>query len=207
MFRTLLIVKGLIVLALLGLGATPAAAADTASATAAVERFHGVLLANMKDGKALGFDGRKQKLEPVIKDTFDLTAMARVSTGAAWAKMPEDERARVVAAFTDWTVASYAANFKEWDGEAFTTKGAKDDGKGNLMVETALNLKAGAPVAFTYRMRDSAGAPKVVDIFLDGSVSQMAMHRSQFAAALSAGGTANLLKHMEELTAKAKAGV
>ncbi len=201
MFRTLLIT-----LALFGLSATQAPAGDVGPATAAVERFHGALFANMKDGKALGFEGRKQKLEPVIKDTFDLTAMARVSTGAAWTKMPEDERSKVVAAFTDWTVASYAANFKEWDGEAFVTKGAKDDGKGNTMVETVLTLKNAAPVAFTYRMRESAGAPKVVDIFLDGSVSQMAMHRSQFAAALSAGGTANLLKHMEDLTAKAKAG-
>src|SRR4029077_5433834 len=129
---------------------------------------------------------RKQKLESVIKDTFDLSAMARVSTGGAWLKMPEDERAQVVAAFSEWTVASYAASFKDWDGEAFVTKGAKDDGKGNIMVETALNLKSGAPVAFTYRMRESGGAPKVVDIFLDGTVSQMAMHRSQFAAALSA---------------------
>ncbi len=207
MLRVRVFCKALIVLALLGLAAGPGRAADTGAATAAVERFHGVLLANMKDGKALGFDGRKQKLDPVIKDTFDLAAMARVSTGAAWTKMAEDERSKVIAAFTDWTVASYAANFKDWDGEAFVTKGARDDGKGNVMVETALNLKTAAPVAFTYRMRESGGAPKVVDIFLDGSVSQMAMHRSQFAAALSAGGTANLLRHMEELTAKAKAGV
>ncbi|MBX7200297.1 MAG: ABC transporter substrate-binding protein, partial [Rhodospirillaceae bacterium] len=206
MFRSRMFLKALVILGLLGLGATPAPAADTAAASAAVERFHGALLANMKDGKALGFDGRKQKLEPVIKDTFDLPAMARVSTGAAWTKMPEDERAKVIAAFTDWTVASYAANFKEWDGEAFVTKGAREDGKGNIMVETALNLKNAAPVAFTYRMRDSGGAPRIVDIFLDGAVSQMAMHRSQFAAALSAGGVANLLKHMQDLTAKAKEG-
>ena len=145
MFRSGMFLKALAILGLLGLGATPAHAADTAPAGAAVERFHGVLLANMKDGKALGFEGRKQKLEPVIKNTFDLPAMARVSTSAAWTKMPEDERAKVVAAFTDWTVASYAANFKEWDGEAFVTKSAKDDGKGNIMVETVLNLKSAAP--------------------------------------------------------------
>lgn len=198
--------KVLMVLWLFGLSAAPVLAADGGAATAAVERLHGALLANMKEGKTLGFDGRKQRLEAVIKDTFDLPAMARVSTGGAWLKMPEDERAQVVAAFAEWTVANYAANFKEWDGEAFVTKGTKDDGKGNIMVETALKLKAGDPVAFTYRLRGDA-MPKVVDIFLDGSVSQMAMYRSQFAAALAAGGVPNLLKHMRDLTAKAKAGV
>ncbi len=206
MFRARMLRKALIVLAVLGLAGAPARAAEAGPAATAVERFHGVLLANMKDGKILGFDGRKQKLEQVIKDTFDLPAMARVSTGAAWTRLPEEERSKVIAAFADWTVASYAANFKEWDGEAFVTKGAKGDGKGNVMVETALNLKSGSPVAFIYRLRESAGAPKVVDIFLDGAVSQMAMHRSQFAAALSAGGIANLLKHMQDLTAKAKQG-
>lgn len=201
MFRKLLIA-----LWLLGLAGAPAEAADTAPAVAAVERLHAALLTNMKDGKALGFEGRKQKLEPIIKETFDLGAMARISTGAAWLKMPDSERADVTAAFADWTIATYAANFKEWDGEAFVTKGARDDGKGNILVETALNLKAGEPVRFTYRMRESGGMPKVVDIFLDGSVSQMAMHRSQFAAVLSNGGVSSLLKHMQDLTAKAKAG-
>jgi phospholipid transport system substrate-binding protein len=160
-------------------------------------------LANMKEGKTLGFAGRKQRLEPVIKDVFDLPAMARVSTGGAWLKLSEEDRGRVIAAFTDWTLATYAANFKAWDGESFTTTGAKDDGKGNVMVETALNLKGAPPVLFTYRMRKAEDAPRVVDIFLEGSISQMAMHRSQFAAALSGGGVENLLKHMHDLTAKA----
>ena len=196
----------LIVLWLLGLGGGFAQAAEPSLPTAAVERFHGALLANMKEGKTLGFEGRKQRLDPVIRGTFDLPAMARVSTGVAWQKLAEGDRARVIAAFTDWTVATYAANFKEWDGESFTTKGAKDAGKGNVMVETALNLKTAAPVLFTYRMRQAGDAPKVVDIFLEGSISQMAMHRSQFAAALAAGGVENLLKHMQDLTAKAVSG-
>jgi phospholipid transport system substrate-binding protein len=202
MFRRVLILLWLFSLGGLATQA-PAQAADVAPPTAAVERFHGALIANMKEGKALSFEARKQRLEPVIKEVFDLPAMARVSTGGAWQKLSEEDRARVIAAFTDWTVATYAANFKDWDGESFTTKGAKDDGKGNVMVETALNLKGAPPVLFTYRMRTSDDAFRVVDIFLEGTISQMAMHRSQFAAALTMGGVENLVKHMHELTAKA----
>ncbi|MHB1205625.1 MAG: ABC transporter substrate-binding protein [Rhodospirillaceae bacterium] len=193
----------LILLWLFSLGGMAARAGDVPPPAAAVERFHGALLANMKDGKTLGFEARKQRLEPIIKDVFDLPAMARVATGGAWQKLSEADHGRIIAAFTDWTVASYAANFKAWDGESFTTKGAKDDGKGNIMVETELNLKGAAPVIFTYRMRTSDDAPRVVDIFLEGTISQMAMHRSQFAAALTMGGVENLIKHMHELTAKA----
>ena len=194
----------LILLWLFSLGDVAARAADMAVVpTAAVERFHSALLANMKGGKAVGFEARKQRLEPIIRDVFDLAAMARVATGSAWQKLSDEERGRVITAFSDWTVATNAANFKEWDGESFTTKGAKDDGKGNIMVETALNLKSATPVLFTYRMRTFDDAPHVVDIFLEGTISQMAMHRSQFAAALTMGGVDNLLKHMHELTAKA----
>ena len=201
MFRKVLILLWLFSLG--GITASAGAKAAEAVPAAAVERFHGALLVDMKEGKALGFEGRKHKLEPVIKEVFDLSSMARVSTGSAWQKLSEEDRARVTAAFTDWTVATYAANFKEWDGESFTTKGAKDDGKGNVMVETALNLKGAAPVLFTYRMRTTDDTPRVVDIFLEGTISQMAMHRSQFAAALTMGGVENLIKHMNELTAKA----
>src|SRR6187551_1782865 len=98
----------LMVLWLFGLCAGPAQAADPAAPAAAVERFHGALLANMKEGKALGFEGRKQRLDPVIRETFDLPAMARVSTGVAWQKLSEADRTRIIAAFTDWTVATYA---------------------------------------------------------------------------------------------------
>ena len=130
--------------------------------------------------------------------------MARVSTGVAWQKMSEEDRARIVAAFTDWTVASYASNFKEWDGDAFKTKGEKADAKGNVVVETALVPKGDPAVTFNYRLRKSDdGSWRIVDIYLEGAISQIAMHRGEFAAALSQGGVDNLVKHMKDLTAQA----
>jgi phospholipid transport system substrate-binding protein len=180
------------------------AATDPASPTAVVERFHAALLEGMKGGKAMGFDGRRQRLEPVIKDTFDLAGMTRVSTGAAWQKMSDADRARIVAAFTDWTIASYAGNFKEWDGETFKTKGEKADNKGNVVVETSLVQKDGPPVVFNYRLRKVDDAWRIVDIYLEGAISQIAMHRGEFAAALSQGGVDNLVKHMKDLTAQAQ---
>src|SRR5436190_10030472 len=126
MFRT--IVGTLCLLGLFGLVQTHAA--DPA-ATAAVERFHAALLDNMKAGKTRSYEDRRKVLEPVVKDSFDLAVMARLSTGAPWQKLSEADRAKIVAAFADWTIATYAANFKEWDGESFVTTDQSDDGKGN----------------------------------------------------------------------------
>jgi phospholipid transport system substrate-binding protein len=187
----------------LGLGLIPPAVAQTATPTAVVEWFHAALIENMKAGKTRTFEARRARLDPVVRDVFDLATMTRVSTGGAWQKMPEDDRQKLIDTFSAWTVASYAGNFKEWDGESFETKGQTDDGKGNIVVETRLILKGDPPVIFNYRLRQAGGTWRVVDIYLEGAISQIAMHRSEFAAALSAGGVPNLLNHMRDLTAQA----
>ncbi len=203
MFRSLFMKLWL--LGLVAVTFSSAVMAQDAGPTAAVERFHTTLIANMKNGKALGFDGRNAKLSPVVKDTFDIPAMARISTGSAWAKMPPAEQMQISDAFAAWTVASYAGNFNAWDGESFVTKDqSADDGKGNVVVNTQLNLKAAKPVVFTYRLHKVDGAWKIFDIYLDGAISQLAMRRSEFAAVLAKGAAADLIAHMNRLAGEAK---
>ena len=210
MFRTLFVglcLLGLPLTAIPSLGSSPARAEDSASPASAVERFHGTLVDNMKQGKSLGFAGRKAKLDLVVKATFDLTAMARISTGGGWQKMSEAEHAAVIAAFADWTIANYAGNFSEWDGEAFVTKDqSPDDGKGNVMVNTQLNAKGIPPVLFNYRLHKADNAWKIFDIYLDGAISQLAMRRAEFAAVLARGTSADLVSHMNQLAKDAEKG-
>lgn len=190
----------------LGLGGV-AFAQDATLATAVVERFHNSLIDGMKKGKELGFAGRRAKLEPVVKETFDAEAMARISTGSAWSKMSDAEHAEIVAAFTTWTVAGYAGNFAAYDGETFVTKGeTPDDGKGNILVNTQLNPKGMAPVLFNYRLHKVGAIWKIFDIYLDGAVSQLAMRRAEFAAVLAKGTAADLVAHMKRLTTEADKG-
>ncbi len=186
-------------------GLVEASAQVPASPTAVVERFHAALIDNMKGGKVLGFDGRRAKLDPVVKATFDIAAMARISAGAAWQKMSEAERAEIIAAFSAWTTANYAGSFNAWDGESFATKDqSPDDGKGNVVVNTSLTPKNIPPVVFSYRLHKVDGAWKVFDIYLDGAVSQLAVRRGEFAAVLARGSTAELIAHMNRLAAAAR---
>jgi phospholipid transport system substrate-binding protein len=134
--------------------------------------------------------------------------MVRISTGAAWRKMSEAEQSAVLAAFSDWTVANYAGNFGAWDGENFETKSqSPDDGKGNAMVNTQLNVKGMPPVLFNYRLHKADNVWKIFDIYLDGAISQLAMRRAEFAAVLARGTSAELIAHMKKLTKDAEKGV
>ncbi len=180
------------------------AAEDTAP-TATVEKLHGALIDSMKKGKALGFAGRVSKIDPIVAETFDIAAMARISTGGAWAKMSDAEHADITKAFSDWTVATYAGNFAEFDGESFTTKSqSADDGKGNILVNTRLDAKGIPPVLLNYRLHKVNGTWKIFDIYLDGAISQLAMRRAEFSAVLARGNPAGLVQHMNKLAADAK---
>src|SRR2546427_9818048 len=59
--------------------AAPASGGDT------VQGLYDALLNTMKNGRTLGQSGRFTQLEPVIRRTFDVASIARVSVGPAWA--------------------------------------------------------------------------------------------------------------------------
>ncbi len=57
-------------------------------------------------------------------------------------------------------------------------------------------------VVFIYRLRQFGGSWKIVDILLDGSISQLNVYRSDFAATIKAGGATALVKKIDELSDK-----
>lgn len=153
-----------------------------------VKNFYASLLETMKEGPKLGFDGRYQKLEPTVTATFNLPAMARMAVGPAWAKASEAQREGVVKAFTAFSVATYASRFKKFDGESFAVTGEKQAGAGTI-VETKLTPQGEEPVILNYMVRkDETGAPRIMDVYLDASISELATRRSDFGAVIKAKG-------------------
>src|SRR5579875_2852047 len=100
---------------------TPLAAHAQAGDPAAgvIARFDATLLSTMKSGKALGFQGRYRRLEPAVKETFDLPIMIRFAVGPSWSTMSSADQAALLAAFTRFSVSTWAKNFDSYDGERF----------------------------------------------------------------------------------------
>ena len=69
--------------------AGPASGSDT------VQVLYDALLTTMKNGRTLGQSGRFARLEPVIRRTFDIASMARLSVGSSWASLTEAQRQQV----------------------------------------------------------------------------------------------------------------
>jgi phospholipid transport system substrate-binding protein len=181
----------------------PVARADAPDpATPAVQGFYATLLECMKGGKTLGAQGRYDKLKPVIERTFDLSTMVKYAVGPAWSTTSAEDQKALTDAFTRMTVAQYAGNFSSFDGEKFTVEPKAEIRGTDHYVKTALVAKD-QTVAFIYRMRQFGSDWRIIDILLDGSISQLSVYRSDFAATLKAGGAAALVKKIDGLADKA----
>ncbi len=181
---------------------TPAAIAAPADPAAArIDSFDQALIETLKQGPALGPKGRYRKLAPVIESTFDMPVMTRFAVGSAWTTLSPADQQALIKAFTRLSVASYAHNFDHFDGERFDIDPTVQTRGVDKIVQTHLTPGHGAPVGLTYRMRNSGGTWKIIDVYY-GAISQLTTRRSDFAAPLAAGGAKGLLAHLDSLADK-----
>lgn len=166
---------------------------------AVIDGLHQTLLDVMKQAETLGIEGRYQALEPRIKKTFDLRRMIRIAAGSQWTKASPDERARLLDAFTRLTVSTYASRFNGYSGERFETLGERPGPRDTVIVDTQIVKSDGKPIALDYVLRQEADRWQVIDILLDGKVSELAMRRSEYRS-LGGGKAAGLA---DKLGAKA----
>ena len=183
---------GLCLAALLAMGlfAQPSAAALDPQDT--VRSFYGVLLDNMRQGRVLGESGRYARLAPVVNRTFDVPAMTRLAVGPSWARLAPAQQQQLVAAFAHYIAATYADQFDNYSGEQLQVTGERPFGA-DIMVQTRIVKANGEATRLDYLMRQNQGAPMISDVYLDGSISQLAVHRSEFHSILQREGVDGLV--------------
>ena len=173
--------------------APPAAAPASDPAARVVEELHEALLGVMKDAKALGYDGRYQRLAPVIRARFDLPFMAEKSVGRHWKGASEQNQKALVETFSRFTVANFAGRFDGFSGQSFRTLGVEPSTHGTVLVRTHLDEPGDEGVALDYRLRPVDGGWRIVDIYLNGTVSELALRRSEYSALIQREGFQALL--------------
>jgi phospholipid transport system substrate-binding protein len=184
---------------------TAPACAEGESADPAVKQiraFYDSLVAVMKQAKQLGIRGRYEKLSAPIRASFDLAAMTRIAVGTDWSSIPVEQQTALVDAFTRMTIATYANRFDGYSGERFEADAISETRATGRIVHTKLVQSNGEAIALNYLMRDSGGAWKVVDIYLTGTISELATRRSEFAAILRSGGPSALIESLRQKTEK-----
>jgi phospholipid transport system substrate-binding protein len=189
-------------LALMAVAAGAARAAASDPAAQAIEAFDSDLIGVMKEAKALGLQGRYHRLEPVVSRAFDIPTMIRFAVGPSWSSMTPAQQAELTDAFRRLTAASYAHNFNGYSGERIDVDPNVATRGPDKVVQTKLISPHDAPVSIAYRMRESGGAWKIIDVFYNGAISQLTTRRADFSAILAQGGAPALIAHLNALVDK-----
>ncbi len=200
--RRTAIMMAVAMLGAIAVPSAPALAALADPAAAQVDAFDAALLAAMKAGKAAGVQGRYRSLEPAVTRAFDIPTMIRFAVGPTWSTIPAAQQQSLTEAFQRLTVASYAHNFSGYSGESFTVDPNVVTRGPDKVVQTKIVSPGSAPVAISYRMRQSGGAWKIIDVFYNGSISQLTTRRADFSASLAHGGAPALIAHLNQLADK-----
>ena len=167
------------------------AAAATASDT--VRGFYQILVSNMQNGPRLGQQGRVAQLAPVVPRVFDIPYMTQLAIGTGpWATLPDAERQQVMQAFQRYVTAVYAERFDKYAGERLEVIGEQPTAYGT-MVNTRIIKSSGEPVTLNYLMVNGNGGPQIGDVYLSGTISELAARRADFASTLRAQGVPGLI--------------
>jgi phospholipid transport system substrate-binding protein len=166
--------------------AAPASGGDT------VQSLYDALLSTMKNGRTLGQSGRFKQLEPVIRRTFDIPSMARLSVGSSWATLTEAQRQQVTESLGRYISAIYADRFDSYAGQRLQVTGEQLAAAG-VMVRSQIVKTNRELVTVNYMMHRNGNSWLISDIYLDGAISEVATRHSEFAAILKSQGIDGLI--------------
>jgi phospholipid transport system substrate-binding protein len=187
--RRSLTLAGLALCAGLAIPASFAAATTATSGGAATVRaFYTTLLDTMRNGVQLGAQGRYARLTPAIQQNFDIPFMTRLAVGPEWNSLSQAQQTDVTQAFERYVAAIYAERFHKYDGEQLNVTGEQASPAGTVILSQIVSSD-GQPTHINYLMRDN----KIADVYLNGTISELATRRSEFSGILKAQGINGLI--------------
>jgi phospholipid transport system substrate-binding protein len=171
--------------------------AETAGAVAVgaqgdVRGFYDTLLNTMRNGRILGQSGRYARLAPVVGQVFDVSYMTRLAVGPSWASLSPAQQQQLVEAFRHYIAATYADRFDSYSGEQLQVIGEQPY-NADVVVKTKIIKSNGEETTLNYLMRQNQGEWQIADVYLDGTISQLAVQRSEFNSILRREGVDGLV--------------
>jgi phospholipid transport system substrate-binding protein len=177
--------------------AAPTSASGPDPAAKVVERLHAELLDVMKQAKALGYEGRYQRLAPVVISSYDLPFISKVVVGRYWSEFSPEQKDQFVNTFTKLSIATYANQFNGYSGEHFKTISAEESTRGRLLIKTVLIKANGEQVELDYMLHQKEHQWQIINVFAQG-VSDLSLKRAQYTSYLKKEGFDAFLQRLNE---------
>ena len=186
-------------MALLLCDSIPSPAQQLDPAARRIQSYYQQLLPTLQQAGRLSVRERDRRFTPAITSAFDFSTMTRLATGPAWNSFSGAQQAAVREAFTRFLIADYASEVTDYSGERFVvnSRTSPEPRGGGEIVKTQLIQPGGRTVTINYLVRGG----RVIDVYLNGTVSDLATRRDEFASILAGGGGADaLVRKLRERT-------
>ncbi len=166
-----------------------------------VENLHATLLTVMKEGPLVGYQGRYDRLAPVITAGFDMPFIAKTVMGRYWETFSAEQKSKFIEVFSKLSIATYAANFDAYSGERFNVISEKEATPGRILVQTQLIKSDGGKVQLDYLLHRAGSQWRIINVVADG-VSDLALKRADYTSFLKSKGFDPLLLRLNEKVAE-----
>jgi len=185
-------------MALIMLSSVPLRAESLSPAAAHIKSYYQQLMPTIQQAGQLSVRERDRRFWPAITSAFDLATMTRLAVGPAWSSFSPAQQSAIRDAFAHFLVAEYASEVTDYSGESFVVEPqtSPESRGGGEIVRTKLVQSGGRTVTINYLVRGG----RVIDVYLNGTVSDLALRRDEFASVIASGGADALIKRLRERT-------
>ena len=174
------------------------------SAVTHIQSYYQQLMPTIQQAGRLNVRERDKRFTPAISSAFDLPTMTRLAVGPTWQTFSPAQQAAVRDAFAKFIIADYASQVKDYSGESFVVdpNSVPEPRGGGEIVKTRLLQPGGRTVSINYLVRGG----RVIDVYLNGTISDLATRRDEFASIIASGGADGLIKRLRDRTQKLLGG-
>ncbi len=173
--------------------------AETLSPAAThIRSYYQQLMPTIQQAGQFSVRERDRRFTPAITSAFDIPTMTRLAVGPAWKSFSADQQAAVQDAFAKFIIADYASQVTGYSGESFVVEAqtTPEPRGGGEIVKTKLLQPGGRTVIINYLVRGG----RVIDVYFNGTISDLATRRDEFASIITSGGADGLIKRLRDRT-------
>ncbi len=125
--------------------------------------------------------------ERILSRYGDMQIVAASVLGPPWRGASSAQKQAFTTAFQGYLARKYGKQFRDYDDASVAIRRARDGGKSGVLVETAITRTGRQPFAVEWQVSERSGAPRVVNLIIEG-VSLLTNERAEVGALLEASG-------------------
>lgn len=180
-----------------------ALAADPGSPEETIERFNTAILQAMNIDKSDGIYPRYQIMHDAVGEAFDMKVLARATINRVhWRTWSPEQQIAYITTLRRYQSAVLADRFETGNNISFVVDRSIDAPRGTKVVETRI-IRPGEDeedIGLDYRMVKRADHWRIIDVYLDSKISEVAMRRSEYSQVVRDQGYDALIAALEKQT-------